>query len=201
MRNKNLLVLYIVLLTFFLTPFLHAGGGSSYDSNQLMKDMKEYSKVSSKNKNSGSMRSEHFIGYVSGIYDATSNLYNFNQVPNTEQLCNMVVKYLKANPDTYYATASDLVIAALKGTSTDGQVTNIKPKKIVEKYQKKENWRSIYKRMSKRDIKEVLGEPLNITTSGNLEFWSYGTYLGRVTFDEDGVWGWDEPSSFESEGK
>lgn len=59
----------------------------------------------------------------------------------------------------------------------------------------KSSWRLIKKGMTKNQIKKLLGEPDRIDNFVTLETWSYG-YSGNVTFDDEGVIGWNEPFRF-----
>jgi len=52
-------------------------------------------------------------------------------------------------------------------------------------------WRRLKKGMTKPQVTQLLGTPSKISVGCLLEFWSYGR--GQVKFDDDGVYGWDEP--------
>jgi hypothetical protein len=57
----------------------------------------------------------------------------------------------------------------------------------------KDAWRKLNKKMSKEQVKTLLGEPDKIDNFGNFEVWNYNDY-SKVQFNDNGyVTGWHEP--------
>lgn len=57
----------------------------------------------------------------------------------------------------------------------------------------KDAWRKLNKKMSKEQVKTLLGEPDKIDNFGHFEIWNYNDY-SKVQFNENGyVTGWHEP--------
>jgi len=56
------------------------------------------------------------------------------------------------------------------------------------------SWRRLNKGLSREQVRSILGEPLRIS-GGYFEYWYYGesSYRARVTFNNNLVYGWDEP--------
>ena len=56
------------------------------------------------------------------------------------------------------------------------------------------NWRSLRKGMKKKQVKELLGEPVKVDASGSFEtwYWSAPSY-STVTFYDEKLYGWTEP--------
>lgn len=58
---------------------------------------------------------------------------------------------------------------------------------------RKDAWRKLKKKMSKEQVKKLLGEPDKIDRFSSFEVWNYKEH-SKVEFDDDGyVTGWHEP--------
>lgn len=114
MKNKRLLLVQTILIIFILTPLVHAGGAYFYDGNKLVQHMKEWEKGEEHDKDGSFFQSGTYLGYVIGVFDASTYLFGPTVNVTAGQICAIVAKYLKANPEKWNEPASDLIIKALK---------------------------------------------------------------------------------------
>ncbi len=65
----------------------------------------------------------------------------------------------------------------------------------VQKSKGKTLWRTLERGMTKKQVEAILGEPGNITVSGQATIWSYvkQSSSSSVTFFDNVVYGWSEP--------
>ena len=115
MKGKEICVGLLVI------AFLIGVPGSSYagvvSGHKLVEHMREYEKF--EKDPSGSTYEDfkmgHYIGYVTAVSDV---IKNFGVIGVEEvtvgQLCAVVAKYLKANPEQWHELAAYLVVMALQ---------------------------------------------------------------------------------------
>lgn len=56
------------------------------------------------------------------------------------------------------------------------------------------NWRELYRGMSLKEVRALLGEPVRVSAGPMVTIWAYHDE-GSVTFDEGFVMSWSEPSA------
>lgn len=78
-------------------------------------------------------------------------------------------------------------VSALEGPSSQ------KPAPAQDISDQPDNWRSLRKDMSKKQVKSLLGEPNRIGVSGPLETWEWFKPYRTVKFYDEKLWQWQEP--------
>jgi hypothetical protein len=85
-------------------------------------------------------------------------------------------------------TSLEKRVSALEGPS--GQ----KPAAAQDVPNQLANWRSLRKGMSKKQVKDLLGEPDKVSAAGSTETWYWSaSYGSTVTFYDERLFGWREP--------
>jgi len=84
------------------------------DGNKLVADMREFEKAESKDSTANYQQAYFFIGYVTGVYDSSDDVYFYPAKPTIAQICSIVSKYLKDNPDKLSRSADLIIIDALR---------------------------------------------------------------------------------------
>ncbi len=105
----------IVLAAMVLFIPLDSHAAFFMTGNELVEKMREYENRLAGNSNFSFFDVGSYMGYVQGIYDSTSGLVfdPFAEV-TVAQVCAVVAKYLKENPEKWNQPAHLLVIEALK---------------------------------------------------------------------------------------
>ena len=84
------------------------------DGNKLVADMQEFEKTENHDPAANYQQAYFFIGYVTGVYDSSDDIYFYPAKPTISQICSIVSKYLKDNPDKWSGPADLIVIDALR---------------------------------------------------------------------------------------
>jgi hypothetical protein len=84
------------------------------DGNKLIVFMHEYEKADKKDPAADYQQAQFFIGYVTGVYDASDDVYFYPAKPTIEQICLIVSKHLKEHPDKLNGPVDVLIIDALR---------------------------------------------------------------------------------------
>jgi hypothetical protein len=105
-----------VLFMFMLLAFIHSQAlAGFFTGNDLVVLIPEYEKAEAKASDVEDWgKAWLYSGYVSGVYDATQDLYNIPVSPSRRQINAVVTKYLKNHPEKWSESAANLVIKALK---------------------------------------------------------------------------------------
>lgn len=112
MQGKRFLVLVFVLLFLVGVP----GAGYCYfeTGNDLVRHMREYEKGAS-DPTQEAFRAAAYMGYITGVADTVNALsVIILEGKSVGQLCAVVAKYLKANPEKWHKPAVGLVIEAFR---------------------------------------------------------------------------------------
>lgn len=83
----------------FASPFFETG-------NSLVPFMRENEKGMAKDPSVIWVDAFYYIGFVTGVYDATSSLYDPPEKITISQILAIVAKYLKENPEKWNQPAS-----------------------------------------------------------------------------------------------
>jgi outer membrane protein assembly factor BamE (lipoprotein component of BamABCDE complex) len=100
--------------------------------------------------------------------------------PNTEETAKRISK-LEASVSSLEAKVAALEAALAQDHSDSGNIPS-RPDKA--------KWRSLSKGMTKKQVRNILGEPARIEALGSFEYWRYPP---MVTFHDDRLYGWEEP--------
>jgi hypothetical protein len=84
------------------------------NGSKLIAVMHEYEKAEKKDPAADYQQAQFFIGYVTGVYDASDDVYFYPAKPTIEQICSIVSKHLKEHPDKLGGPADLLIIDALR---------------------------------------------------------------------------------------
>jgi len=101
----------IVLSAMLLFTFLDS---SAYDGNELVQKMREFEKQERGDPSADYASSGFYMGYVVGVYEAMRDFLNAPENVTVAQVCSIVGKHLKENPEKWNQPASALVIKALQ---------------------------------------------------------------------------------------
>jgi hypothetical protein len=112
MRILKFSLVCTILTMFFLAQFVHAGE-CFRTGNSLLESMSGHEKSMAGDQGSTSM-ALHFMGYVTGVNDATNSFYGSMNNVTVNQMCFIVTKYMKTHPEKWNQCAVDLVVEALK---------------------------------------------------------------------------------------
>lgn len=110
MKIYSTFLIILILIVLLLTPSILAGGRHFYNGNQLV----ELSGIHNNGKDDKLMQYMQYMGYVSGVFDATSHLYSTGDGLEIGQICTIVTNYLNAHPEKWNESAYALVVAALQ---------------------------------------------------------------------------------------
>jgi hypothetical protein len=113
MRILKFSLVCIMLIMFFLAQFVNAEV-CYHNGNQILEGMREHDKLMAGDQTINYQKATYFMGYVSGVNDATSYLYGYISEVTVNQICSIVTIYLKKHPEKLNQCASILVIEALK---------------------------------------------------------------------------------------
>ena len=114
MKGKEICLCLLVIV--FLTGVPGSGYSEGISGNQLVENMRKFEKL---DKDSSDplqvLMGAHYIGYVGGVTDVLRSFGLIRAEKATHgQLCAVVAKYLKANPEKWHAPAVYLVLMALQ---------------------------------------------------------------------------------------
>jgi len=113
MRRNNW-VLIILVITMCIFSSLPA---YCYSGNDLVEWMKEYDKVDNGSLNAKIFDAGMYMGYIIGVQNCLNSFVNpqihFPDGVTNGQLCSIVSKYLKDNPEQWNLPADILVYEAL----------------------------------------------------------------------------------------
>ena len=84
------------------------------DGNKLVADMHEFEKAERHDPAANYQQAYFFVGYVTGVYDASDDVYFYPAKPTIAQVCSIISKYLKDNPDKLSGPADLIIIDALR---------------------------------------------------------------------------------------
>jgi hypothetical protein len=84
------------------------------DGDKLLADMHEFEKMESKDSTANYQQAYFFIGYVTGVYDSSDDVYFYPAKPTIAEVCSIVTKYLKDNQDKLSGPADLIIIDALR---------------------------------------------------------------------------------------
>jgi hypothetical protein len=76
--------------------------------------MSEFEKAESKDPAANYQQAYFFIGYVTGVYDSSDDVYFYPAKPTIAQVCSIVIKYLKDNQGKLSGPADLIIIDALR---------------------------------------------------------------------------------------
>ena len=113
MKGKEICVGLLVIVFLIGVP------GSVYSGwvsgHKLVEFMREYEKFEKGLDDPSYVETGHYMGYVTGVADVLQQLELIKTEEVTiAQLCAVVAKYLKANPEMWHHPALALVTLALK---------------------------------------------------------------------------------------
>ena len=109
---KQLSILFITITIITFNPL--DSSAEFYNGNDLVKDMQEYEKVGRGDKNTNCVSDGMYMGYITGVYDATHGSYDAPEGLIVKQLCSIVAKYLNEHPERWSEPAASLVIDAIR---------------------------------------------------------------------------------------
>jgi hypothetical protein len=84
------------------------------DGHKLVADMQEFEKAERKDPDTNCQQAFFYVGYVTGVYDASDDFYPYPGKPTIKEICSLVAKYLKDNPGKWGRPADLLIIEALQ---------------------------------------------------------------------------------------
>ena len=117
MKSMKQVSFLIVLTAMVLFTSLDSSAQAFYfyDGNRLVQLMREYDKSETRNPSTDYMDVGIYMGYVAGIFDTTKDIF-FDPPKNVTvgQICSIVGKYLKENPEKWTLPASVLATEALQ---------------------------------------------------------------------------------------
>jgi len=112
MKFKKGLSLAIIIV--FIALFICSDSSAFFESgNELVQKLREYEK-GDKDPTIDLQESAYYMGFVMGVYDATTYAYNSPAGTTKGQIWAIVGKYLKENPEKWSEPAADLVRNALR---------------------------------------------------------------------------------------
>jgi hypothetical protein len=100
------LIIILVAMVLYLPLNSYAG---YYNGNDLVEKMREWEKANNNIPDVSWERSGIFVGFIVGVWDSTDDDYNPPGRVSVGQLCSIVAKYLKDNPEKWNLPASFLV--------------------------------------------------------------------------------------------
>lgn len=103
---------YLSLLSIFLTLGISSSFGFELSGNELLKQLKAYSKRSGLT-DEELLNAGRAYGYIGGIYDLTKANIEIPQDITPSQIIDIVHKYLKDNPGMLHRKAYKLVDEAI----------------------------------------------------------------------------------------
>ncbi len=104
----------IVLSAMVLFTPLDSSAQYFYNGNELVQKMRESEKQERNDPSTDYFSSGFYMGYVAGVYDAMRGFFNVPEDITVKQICAIVEKYLKENPEKWALPASVLVTEALQ---------------------------------------------------------------------------------------
>ena len=112
-KCRSLLTVLAAIVLFF--PSLASAQVIVFmDGNKLFQDMLEYEKFERGDPSPDLIKTASYVGYVEGVYDAMVDSFNAPRNVTLSQICSIVAKYLKDNPEKRSVSAADLIADALQ---------------------------------------------------------------------------------------
>ena len=115
MKGKEICVGLLVIAFLIGVPV--SGYSGFVSGHTLVENMREYEKFEKDPSGStyDNFKMGHYMGYVTGVADVLVNLGTIKvEEVTVGQLCAVVAKYLKANPEQWHQSASYFVVMALQ---------------------------------------------------------------------------------------
>jgi hypothetical protein len=85
-----------------------------WDGNALVKKFYEYEKSERKDPQTDLYETASYMGYVIGVSDAVDSLIDIPAKAKAGEICSIVGKYLKDNPEKWNLPAHQLVLESLQ---------------------------------------------------------------------------------------
>jgi hypothetical protein len=104
----------IVLAAMVLFTPLDSSAQYFYNGNELVQKMRESEKQERDDPSTDYFSSGFYMGYVAGVYEAMRAFFVAPENVTVAQVCSIVGKYLKENPEKWTLPASVLVMEALQ---------------------------------------------------------------------------------------
>jgi hypothetical protein len=108
MKQVSFLIVLAAMILF--TPL----DSSAYNGNELVQKMREFEKQERGDPSADYASSGFYMGYVVGVYEAMRAFFVAPENVTVAQVCSIVGKYLKENPEKWTLPASVLVMEALQ---------------------------------------------------------------------------------------
>jgi hypothetical protein len=105
---------FVFVLAAMVLCFSWDAKAQLIEGNKLIAVMREYEKAEKKDPAADHQQAQFFIGYVTGVYDASDDVYFYPAKPTIEQICSIVSKHLKEHADKLGGPADLLIIDALR---------------------------------------------------------------------------------------
>ncbi len=109
---KRLSLVIAIISTVMVTPIDSYAG--FWDGTALIKKFYEYEKNDRNDPRSDNVEVGLYMGYVIGVCDSLDLLLAIPENLQARQVCSIVGKYLKDNPEKWNLPANQLVFEALK---------------------------------------------------------------------------------------
>ena len=113
MNRVGLQIASLFAALFLFASPAHAGTIRYVTGNDLVDQMQNYEKALARDHTMDPVKAGMFMGYVTGVADATRMLYDQPEGVTKGQIAAIVAKYLRAHPENWSEPASDLVVAAM----------------------------------------------------------------------------------------
>ena len=107
-KQVSFLIVLVAMVLF--TPL----DSSAYNGNELVQKMREFEKQERGDPSADYGSSGFYMGYVAGVYEAMRAFFVAPENVTVAQVCSIVGKYLKENPEKWTLPASVLVMEALQ---------------------------------------------------------------------------------------
>lgn len=104
----------VIIIAAMVLCFPWDSSAQIIDGKKLFADMREYEKAERKDPTANYQQAYFFIGYVTGVYDSSDDVYFYPAKPTIAQVCSIVTAYLKENLDKLSGPADLLIIDALR---------------------------------------------------------------------------------------
>ena len=109
---KGLSLVIALAATIFITS--PDSSAQLVDGKKLATDMQEFEKAERKDPGANDQQAFFYMGYVTGVYDLSDDFYYYPGKSTIKEICSIVAKYLKDNPDKWGLPADLLITEALK---------------------------------------------------------------------------------------
>ena len=113
MKSIRQVSFLIVLAATVLFTSLDSSAQQIYRGNDLVQMLREHEKADRGDPSKNFFRDGFYVGYVAGVYDSTGFFFTPPENVTLGQICSIVAKHLKENPERWTLPASILVLEAL----------------------------------------------------------------------------------------